>query len=113
MKLRSTASPIGRGRFAGAWVPLAVMLLALVSAAPAARAELHIDITHGQSQPLPIAIPPFNGEGPNGKLGQDITGVVSNDLQSSGLFQPLNPRSFIQDVSTGGPPQFLLIDDAA
>jgi TolB protein len=102
MTLPSRASRIGPW----AWAPLAIMLGALVLAAPAARAELHIDITHGQSQPLPIAIPPFNGEGPNGKLGQDITGVVSNDLQSSGLFQVLNPKSFIQDVSTGGPPQF-------
>src|ERR1700741_449830 len=101
MRLRSTASLVGRGRFAGTWVPLAMMLVTLVLAAPSAHAELHIDITHGQSQPLPIAIPPFNGEGPNGKLGQDITGVVSNDLQSSGLFQPLDPKSFIQDVSTG------------
>jgi TolB protein len=106
MRLRSTASLVGRGRFAGTWVPLAMMLVTLVLAAPSAQAELHIDITHGQSQPLPIAIPPFNGEGPNGKLGQDITGVVSNDLQSSGLFQPLDPKSFIQDVSTGAPPQF-------
>jgi TolB protein len=81
-------------------------VLALLLAPPPARAELHIDITHGQSQPLPIAIPPFPGEGGNAHLGQQITGVVSNDLQSSGLFQVLDPKSFIQDVSTGGPPQF-------
>jgi TolB protein len=74
--------------------------------ATAAHAELHIDITHGQSQPLPIAIPALPGDGDNAQLGRDITGVVSNDLQSSGLFQPLDPKSFIQDVSTGGPPQF-------
>ena len=75
--------------------------------APAlARAELHIDLTHGQSQPLPIALPNFVGEGPNGPMGQQIVGVVSNDLQGSGLFQVVDPRSYIQDVSTGGPPQF-------
>jgi len=72
----------------------------------AARAELHIDITHGISQPLPIAIVPFGGEGGNGQLGQQITGVISNDLQSSGLFQPLDPHSFLQDVSAGQSPQF-------
>jgi TolB protein len=81
-------------------------IVALMLVAPAARAELHIDITHGVSQPVPIAIPPFPGEGDNGQLGRDITGVVSNDLQSSGLFQPIDPKAFIQDVSTGGPPQF-------
>jgi TolB protein len=89
-----------------ALVPFWVMVIALVLVAPTAYAELHIDITHGQAQPLPIAIPPFQGDGGNGQLGQQITGVVSNDLQSSALFQPLDPKSFIQDVSTGGPPQF-------
>jgi TolB protein len=81
-------------------------LAAPLLASQAAHAELHIDITHGQSQPLPIAIPPFGGDGGNGQLGQQITGVVSNDLQSSGLFQPLDPHSFIQDVSGGQTPQF-------
>ena len=80
-----------------------ITAIALLLGLPgAARAELHIDITHGVSQPLPIAIPAFPGD----PIGGQITGVVSNDLQSSGLFQPLDPRSFIQDVSTGAPPQF-------
>jgi len=83
----------------------AFALVVLVTATPA-LAELHIDITHGQSQPLPIAIPAFPGEADAGQMGRDIAGVVSNDLQSSGLFQPLDPKSFIQDVSSGGPPQF-------
>ena len=53
---------------------------------------------------MPIAIPPFGGDGGNGQLGQQVTGVVSNDLQSSGLFQPLDPKSFLQDVSAGQTP---------
>jgi TolB protein len=84
----------------------AFALVAPLLAPLAARAEVHIDLTHGQTQPLPIALPPFPGEGGNGQLGQQLVGVVSNDLQGSGLFQPLDPKSFIQDVSTGGPPQF-------
>jgi TolB protein len=83
----------------------AFALVALAMTTPA-RAELHIDITHGQSQPLPIAIPAFPGDGEGTQMGHDITGVISNDLQSSGLFQPLDPKSFIQDVSAGGPPRF-------
>lgn len=91
--------------------PVAMALVALLLAAPVvtatrAYAELHIDITHGQSQPLPIAIPPFPGDGANAQLGQQIAGVVANDLQSSALFQPLDPKSFIQNVSAGAPPQF-------
>jgi len=85
----------------------ALAIVALLLAVPAAHAELHIDITHGVSQPLPIALPPFPGEGGDAaQLGRDIVGVVSNDLQGSGLFQPLDPKSFIQDVSTNAPPRF-------
>jgi TolB protein len=61
-----------------------------------AGAELRLDITRGQVQPMPIAIPAFAGDGP---ANQDIPGVVSTDLGSSGLFRPLDPRSFVQDVS--------------
>ena len=71
-----------------------------------ARAELHIDLTRGQTQPMPIAIPVFTGDGGNGQLGQQITGVVAADLQNSGLFQIIDPHAYIQNVSAGGPPDF-------
>ena len=91
----------GASRGLGSALAAVVLLLAMP-----ARAEVHIDITRGVSQPLPIAIPAFPGQADAGKMGSDIAGVVSNDLQSSGLFQPLDPKSFIQNVSAGGPPQF-------
>ncbi len=84
----------------------AFALITLLVVPLTARAELHIDLQHGQTQPVPIAIPPFSGDGGNAQLGQQITGVVTNDLQGSGLFQPLDPKSFIQNVSAGGSPQF-------
>ena len=83
----------------------AFALVALMMMTPA-RAELHIDITHGVSQPVPIAIPALPGDGAAGQMGSDIAGVVSNDLQSSGLFQPLDPKSFIQNIAAGAPPRF-------
>ncbi len=98
MSLKSRAQAAARGVFA---------VIALVLIVPAAQAEVHIDITHGQSQPLPIAIPPFPGVGPGAQIGSDVAGVVSADLERSGLFKPLDPHSFIQDVSTGdSPPRF-------
>jgi TolB protein len=85
----------------------AALAVALMLAAPAARAELHIDVTGGTVTPMPIAIPAFPGDGDGTQIGRDIAGVVSADLERSGLFQPLDPRSFIQDVSTGNsPPRF-------
>src|SRR5215469_1066291 len=75
---------------------LAVLLLSRATA----RAELRIDITSGQVQPMPIAIPAFAGAGGDeARAGGDIAGVVSADLERSGLFRPIDPRSFIQNVS--------------
>jgi TolB protein len=81
--------------------------LLLLFALPA-RADLRLDITRGQVQPVPIAIPVFAAGGSDAatQAGSDIAGVVSNDLQSSGLFQPLDPRSFLQTVSVGAQPNF-------
>ena len=79
---------------------LIAALAILVQVGAPARAELRIDITSGQEEPLPIAIPPLAGGAPNeSQAGQDLASVVSADLARSGLFRPLDPRSFIQNVS--------------
>jgi TolB protein len=76
-----------------------------MSTARLAHAELHIDLTHGNIKPMPIAIPVFSG-GP-GTVGSDITGVLSADLERSGLFQPIDPKAFVdQDANAHIPPQY-------
>ena len=63
----------------------------------AAQEGLHIDITRGQVQPLPIAITDFHGAAPpDSQVGADIARVVSADLERSGLFKPIDKRAFIQ-----------------
>lgn len=84
----------GRLNFAGAWV--AALAVLLLWNAPS-RAELRIDITSGKVEPMPIAIPAFVGD----QAGQQITQVISADLDRSGLFRTLDPRSFIQNVAAG------------
>lgn len=75
---------------------LAALGLAMLDSA-AALAELRIDITRGQMQPLPIAITTFFGQAADdARVGGDITGVVSADLERSGLFKPIDPKAFIQ-----------------
>jgi len=83
------------GRVAAA---AAMVLAALVAAPiPSARAEITIDITKGVTEPVPIAVTPFFGETPQDQqLGQQMSGVISANLERSGLFRPLDPRSFIQ-----------------
>ena len=91
-------------RFIGALIAAFAILLH----SGAVRAELRIDITSGKIEPLPIAIPALAGGAPNeSQAGQDLAGVVSADLERSGLFRPLDPRSFIQNVSVAdAQPQF-------
>jgi TolB protein len=84
----------------------AAVLLLLIAVLPA-HADLRIDITRGKPEPMPIAIPPFaGGGGTESQVGHDIAQVVSNDLESSGLFRPIDPRAFIQTVSAGEGPRF-------
>jgi TolB protein len=71
-------------------------LLALIAglcglAAPAARADVVVDVNQGVLQPMPIAIPAFGGASP---YAADIAKVISADLDRSGLFRPLDPNGF-------------------
>ncbi len=77
---------------------LAVIALALPLEA---RADIHVDITHGNVEPIPIAIPPFYGANQSdAQHGRDIAQVVSNDLVRSGLFSAIDPNSFVQDTDS-------------
>ncbi|SDU34911.1 TolB protein [Stappia sp. ES.058] len=80
--------------------------LALLPPSPA-QAVVEIDVTQGNIEPLPIAIPAFSGQGNDADLATQISEVISADLGRSGLFRTLDPSSFIEkNVSTGAPPQF-------
>jgi len=84
---------------------LPLVALALALWAPCAHAELHIDVTHGKIEPMPIAIPTFVGSA--GQTAQDITQVLSADLERSGLFQPIDPKAFIdKNAATEIPPRY-------
>lgn len=66
-----------------------------------ARAELRVDITHGQVQPVPIAVTDLYGQNPDDvRTGHDITDVISADLERSGLFKPIDHKAFIQTADT-------------
>ncbi len=62
-----------------------------------ANAALRIDVTRGNAEPMPIALPDLAGS----SVGADIIRVVSADLERSGLFKPINQNSFIEKISTG------------
>ncbi len=80
-------------------VCLLLAVAAIASGTPA-RAQVDIDVTEGNLDPLRIAIPEFLGDGETEiQLGRQMSDVVSGDLESSGLFAPLDRASFIERTS--------------
>ncbi|MGP1395658.1 MAG: Tol-Pal system beta propeller repeat protein TolB [Inquilinaceae bacterium] len=76
-------------------------LTVLVGASGSATAELQIDITRGVIEPLPIAITDLYGVTERERqIGGDIAGVITANLQRSGLFRPVPPAAFIQDLAS-------------
>jgi TolB protein len=74
---------------------------------PGARPSgpLEVDITQGTLKPIPIAIPEFLGE--DARFASEVSNVVAADLERSGLFQPLDRGSFIDQVrDLNAPPRF-------
>src|SRR6201996_2758693 len=74
-------------------LPLILLILGFASPAFAA---LQADVTQGNAQPLPIAIPDFiSGD----QTGANIAGVVRADLERSGLFKPIDPKAFVDHIT--------------
>lgn len=70
---------------------------ALPAAAQTAAGGLHATVDQGVIAPLPIAIMITSGTDASGNnLGQQISKVVSADLDRSGFFKPIDPNAFIQ-----------------
>ncbi|MEP1209680.1 MAG: Tol-Pal system beta propeller repeat protein TolB [Rhizobiaceae bacterium] len=70
--------------------------LMLASAASFAHAKIEIDVTRGNVEPLPIAVPVFLGDA---ELGRNIASVVEADLRRSGLFAPIDQAAHIERIS--------------
>ncbi len=78
----------------------AAFLVLVVQAPPRALAQLEIDITQGTIEPMPVAIYDFLGKTEEAsQFGRDITSVINDDLERSGLFQPLEKEAFIEKIT--------------
>lgn len=90
------------GRAGGRAACGALMLSLAVMAAPTpAAALIEIDVTQGNIQPLPIALPAFLGASPaDARVGADITNVIQANLVRSGLFAPIDPAAFIEKIGS-------------
>jgi TolB protein len=64
------------------------------------EAAVRVDITQGNPQPMPIALPDFVAGSPGeGETARNVTAVISNNLQRCGLFAPINPQAFIEKIT--------------
>ena len=71
-----------------------------------ANSLIEIDITRGNLDPLPIAVSPLFQDDNSKKnsinelkienVGSEISSVVENNLKTSGLFNPLSKKAFLQ-----------------
>ncbi len=75
-------------------------LVALLSLPLAARAEGRavLDISGAQFKPLPLALAPLQGPA---AATQPLGATLTSDLELSGLFQLLDPRSFLASPGEG------------
>jgi TolB protein len=66
-----------------------------------ARAVVRLDITEGNFQPLPIAIPKFvGGAATDDDTAAGVTQIITADLQRSGLFAPIDPASYLETITS-------------
>ena len=86
---------------------IAVFVSSLVLV-PQAHAVLEVDVTKGKIDPMPIALPDFvGGSADEQTFGTDVTTVIGNNLERSGLFRPLPQASYIEQISDfNQPPRF-------
>jgi TolB protein len=73
----------------------------LTLSARSAAALVRLDITQGNPQPMPIAIPNFIGGGPgDADTAQGVTQVITANLKRCGLFAPIDPAAFIEKIAS-------------
>ena len=74
--------------------------LATLSARQAA-AVLKLDVTQGNVQPVPIAIPDFVAVGlPDPAGGRNVSQIIAANLRRSGLFAPIDQAAYIEKIVT-------------
>src|SRR6516164_9838540 len=66
-----------------------------------ASAIVRLDITEGNFQPLPIAVPKFFTAGQDdGETANAVTQIITANLQRSGLFAPIDPTAYVERIAS-------------
>jgi TolB protein len=91
-----------------AFIGLSAVANAQTPAPDASGGRVHIDITQGNLEPMPIAVPDFIAANPNTQqIGRDVAGVIRADLERSSLFRSIPTNAFIENIQAlEVPPRF-------
>src|SRR5260370_31610306 len=66
-----------------------------------APAVLKLDVTSGNVQPIPIAVPDFISVATQAPAtGRNVSQIIASNLQRSGLFAPIDQAAYIEKIST-------------
>src|SRR5260370_13337492 len=66
-----------------------------------AAAVLKLDVTEGNVQPVPIAVPEFIPVATTDPAaGRNISQIIASNLQRSGLFAPIDPAAYIEKITS-------------
>jgi TolB protein len=66
-----------------------------------AAAVLKLDVTQGNIQPIPIAIPDFIGVATRDPaLGRNVSQIIASNLQRSGFFAPIDQAAYIERINS-------------
>ncbi len=81
-------------------LPIALFIfLGLTGISFPANVQLKIVLTDGNPVPLPIAVTDLTSTGgQEAQMGRNIAQVIRADLERSGLFRPIDPSAFIEQV---------------
>jgi TolB protein len=72
-----------------------------------AGAIVRLDVTQGNIQPIPIALPDFVGTGMSDpQIAHDVTQIIASNLRRSGLFLPIDPAAYIEKNPSFEYPRF-------
>src|ERR1700675_3185029 len=80
--------------------PIAYLALALGLLSPGTQAAFVVEVTRGQTEAIPIAIVPFSSA-ESAAASFDVAQVVSDDLQRSGRFNPMDRKDMIDQPHPG------------
>jgi TolB protein len=89
-------------RFFARHVVAVVSALVLLAGLASAQAPLRVDVTEGHLDPLKIAVTDFVNGGNDPReveAGAEIARVVTSNLGNTGLFAPIDPDAFIEDIT--------------